>query len=100
MVKFVKNPGNRRLNNLNDPVLNVLRIEKKGPADVELLLQTGRWVTAGPVDGKCVRQKGEKIDNQRNAACFEISFILLTQLTADSSSAVVLVVGRSVSKTA
>jgi len=25
MVKIVKNPGNGRLNNLNDPVLNVLR---------------------------------------------------------------------------
>jgi len=25
MVKIVKNPGNERLNNLNDPVLNVLR---------------------------------------------------------------------------
>ena len=24
MVKIVKNPGNGRLNNLNDPVLNVL----------------------------------------------------------------------------
>jgi len=24
-VTIVKNPGNRRLNNLNDPVLNVLR---------------------------------------------------------------------------
>jgi len=24
MVKIVKNPGNRRLNNLNDPVLSVL----------------------------------------------------------------------------
>jgi len=26
MVKIVKNPGNGRLNNLNDPVLNVLTI--------------------------------------------------------------------------
>jgi len=25
VVKIVKNPGNGRLNNLNDPVLNVLR---------------------------------------------------------------------------
>jgi len=25
MVKIVKNPGNGRLNNLNDPVLNVLK---------------------------------------------------------------------------
>ena len=24
MVKMIKNPGNGRLNNLNDPVLNVL----------------------------------------------------------------------------
>jgi predicted RNase H-like nuclease len=44
--------------------------------------------------------EGEKIDNQQKVACFEISFILLTQLTADISSAVFLVVGRSVSKTA
>jgi hypothetical protein len=41
-------------------------------------LQTGRWVAAGPVGGKCVRQKGKKIDSQQNVACFEISFILLT----------------------
>jgi len=26
MVKIVKNPGNGRLNNLNDPVLNVLSL--------------------------------------------------------------------------
>jgi len=29
MVKIVKNPGNGRLNNLNDPVLNVLRWHTK-----------------------------------------------------------------------
>jgi len=26
-VKIVKNPGNGRLNNLNDPVLNVLKLK-------------------------------------------------------------------------
>jgi hypothetical protein len=35
-------------------------------------------VVAGPVGGKCVREKGEKIDNQQKVAYFEISFILLT----------------------
>ena len=36
---------------------------KKGPADIEV---------------QCVGQKGKKIDSQKNVACFEISFILLT----------------------
>jgi hypothetical protein len=30
-------------------------------ATVDARLQTGRQVAAGPVGGKCVRQKGEKI---------------------------------------
>jgi len=32
MVKIVKNPGNGRLNNLNDPVLNVLSCDICGAA--------------------------------------------------------------------
>jgi len=40
MVKIVKNPGNGRLNNLNDPVLNLLKFVTernltKGPQTVE-----------------------------------------------------------------
>jgi len=50
MVKIVKNPGNGRLNNLNDPALNVLMYDLcrlKGLSEV--LILGGNWFVSRAV---------------------------------------------------
>jgi hypothetical protein len=47
-LKFVKNPGNRRLNNLNDPVLNVLIRLTVNTVTTTLTVTQSKWMPAMP----------------------------------------------------
>ena len=46
-VKIVKNPGNGRLNNLNDPVLNVLKYFEEGHWNDLLVVNTHMNIFVG-----------------------------------------------------